>query len=184
MTNQQLFLENTPAFILFAILIVIFLFWRIKPVEFRKIPWSHFCIAAALFWGSLTLIFVLIGWDLYYSHFTPHYFRYLAPLASIFIYPLWSLAFRWIAFRLPANPIVSFCILGGLQSFYEHAVAIYRLNLLEVPLLEGTTPVAIFIFAFFEYVVYWGIVVLITLVVGRIRYRQWLFSESNSANAT
>ncbi len=170
---QQQILENTPLFILIAVITVLILVWRIKPGEFRATQWLNFCIAAGVFWGCFSLILVLTMWDRFYRHFAPPYYYFVALLASIFVYPIWSLALRWIALRLPGNPIVWFCILGGLQAIFEHAIAVYRLDLLAVPFLAGSTPTAIFIFSFFEYIVYWGIVVYLAVVIRRLRQRYW-----------
>ena len=177
-------LENTFLFALLAIISVVLLVWRIKPDEFRKLTWWRFCIAAAIFWGSLSLILVLSAWDHFYSHFTPNYYRYVAPLAALFIYPLWSLVLRWIALRLPVHPILGFCMLGGIQGILEHAVAINRLNLLTVPFLAGSGPLAVYVLALFEYIVYWGIVVFLAIVVGRIQDRFWGVSETNPVPST
>jgi hypothetical protein len=84
------------------------------------------------------------------------------------VYPLAALLFRWIALRLPGNPVLWFCLLGGLESIAEHAVAIYRLNILRIPILRGSTAAAIFLFAFFEYVVYWGAALWLSLLVDRL----------------
>lgn len=164
-------LENTVVFTLLAVVVTALLSWRIKTSEFRRIPWFHFCIAAALFWGVFSLILILVGWEFYYSQFAPHNFRYIIPIVAIIVYPLWSLIIRWIAVRSPYYPVLVFCILGGIQGTIEHVIAIYRMDILSVPFLASSTAMAVMIFAFFEYVVYWGIVVIIAKVIGRFLVR-------------
>lgn len=161
-------MENTPLFAALAVLALAVAGWRVRPDRFRRISWRWFGLAAALFWGSLATILVLGVWERYYSHFAPAYYRLAAPLASLVIYPLWAALLRWIALRLPGPPALGFCLLGGLQALFEHAIGIYRLNLLEVPMLAGSTPLAIFIFAFCEYIVYWSVVLLLADALARL----------------
>jgi hypothetical protein len=163
--------ENTIPFILIALLVAGLLVWRIKPEEFRQLVWYHLALAAALFWGALALALVLYSWGYFYSYFTPGFFRWLAPLAALLIYPLWSLLMRWIAVRLPLHPLLGFCLLGGLQGIFEHGVAMQRFNLLEVPLLAGSSPWAVYLLAFFEYAVYWGLVACLAVLISRLLRR-------------
>jgi hypothetical protein len=168
MTERLSILENTPLFTVFALLVVAFVVWRIRAAGFRQIQRLHFALAAILFWGSLATILILSVWDSYYAHFAPPAYKILAPVASILVYPLWSLALRWLAIRLPGSPAASFCLLGGLQGVIEHWVAIYRLNILKAPMLQDSPPAAVLVFAFFEYIVYWGIVLILADFVRRL----------------
>jgi hypothetical protein len=70
--------------------------------------------------------------------------------------------------RLPFNPVVAFCLLGGLQSIPEHAIAIYRFHILEVPLMQGSPPAGIFVFAYFEYVFFWGLALGLAGILNQI----------------
>jgi hypothetical protein len=84
------------------------------------------------------------------------------------LYFLLGLLLRWAALRLPGNPIISFCLLGGLESVPEHAIAIYRFHILQIPFLQDTTAAAIFILAYFEYVVYWSLALCLAIAVDRL----------------
>jgi hypothetical protein len=163
--------ENTIPFILIALLVVGLLVWRIKPEEFRQLAWYHLALAAALFWGALALTLVLYAWGYFYSFFTPGFFRWLAPLVSLLIYPLWSLLMRWLALRLPFHPLLGFCLLGGLQGIFEHGIAMQHFNLMAVPLLAGSSPWAVYLLAFFEYIVYWSLAAGLALALGRMQFR-------------
>ena len=61
-----------------------------------------------------------------------------------------------------------FCALGGLEAIPEHLVGIYRLDILEIYLLHGSMADDILIFAYFEYVVYWSIVLILALIIDRL----------------
>src|SRR5574337_834716 len=161
---QDLLVKNTPIAIVLALAGVGLLAWRLKPSTFRALDWQSVGIAGAVFWGLLAAVLVAAVWESYYAFFRPEWARVVTPLAAIVIYFFVALVLRWAAQRLPGNPAVWFALLGGLESVPEHAIGIYRMGILDIPLLRGTTAPAIFIFAYFEYVVYWSIV--LALAVG------------------
>jgi hypothetical protein len=69
--------------------------------------------------------------------------------------------------------VVNFCLLGGVESVLEHLVGIYGLGILDkVPLLRGVSSASALVFAFFEYIFYWGVVLGIAVLLGR--GWQWL----------
>jgi hypothetical protein len=157
--------------ILFAILLAVVVLalagWRVQAERFRALPWLDVGIASALFWGLLATGLRWYFWETYYSYFTPAWSRWLAPLAAVFYFFV-GLLLRWIALHLPGNPAITFLLLGGLESIPEHALGIYRFHILEIPLLAGSTALSIFLFAFFEYIVYWSIVLGLALLLGRL----------------
>ena len=166
--DQQLIAENTPAAVATAFVLVGLLAWRIKPARFRSLSRVSFIIASALFWGVLAALLVSFAWDFYYSSFVPGWYYFAAPLGAIVIYPVFALLLRWLTLHLPGNPVVVFCLLGGLESVLEHAVAIYRFNILQIPFLQENSASAILLFAYFEYVVYWGATLLLTVGIDRL----------------
>jgi hypothetical protein len=162
------FLENTPVAIAASLAIVGLLTWRLKPSAFRAMSWQSFGISASLFWGIFAAVIISFAWNFYYQHFVPDWYRFAAPIGALTLYSLLGLFFRWGSVRLPGNPTLWFCILGGLESVPEHAVGIYRFDILEVPVLAGSSAASIFIFAFFEYVFYWGVVLALAIGVDRL----------------
>lgn len=140
-----------------AAVIIGLLVWRVKPADFRAISWKALGLAAALFWGLMAVVLYLVYREHYYQYFALPYGRWLAPLAGVF-YFLVCLLLRWSAMRIPGNPTLNFLLLGGLESFPEHFLGITRMKILEIPMLADFSAQAIYLFAFFEYIVYWGIV--------------------------
>jgi hypothetical protein len=164
--------ENTPIAIALAILMWILLAWRLKPAGFRSIPWWSIVLASALFWGLLAAILYSAFWNSYYRHFASPINQVLAPFAAAGIYSLVGLLLRWVALRVPGNPAITFTLLGGLVSVPEHAIAISRFGILQIPALRGSTPASIYFFSFFEYVVFWGVVILLALLSNRLFKRK------------
>jgi len=145
--------------------------WWVKPSTFRSLRWQSIGIASALFWSLLAAVLISSAWDFYYTLFVPSWYRLAAPLGAIVLYGLLGLGIRWVAVKLPIHPVITFCLIGGFESIPEHAVGIYRFDILQIPLLQGDSPIAIFIFAFFEYIIFWGMTLLLAVGVNRLLVR-------------
>ncbi len=151
------------------------LVWRVGSSRFRGIRWWIFALACGLFWGVLALVLHLLYWDSYYSYFAPAYVNWLTPLAALF-YICVGLLLRWSAGRLPGNPVINFCLLGAFESVPEHLLAVYRMHILDVPMFREVNAGLIFIFAFFEYAIYWGAVLWLAILLDR-----WLPATKRAA---
>jgi hypothetical protein len=139
----------------------------LKPARFRQLAWALTGTSAVL-WGVLATACLWGFWDLYYRYFYPGWMRWLAPLDAL-LYGAIALALWWLALRLPGNPVVTFCLLGGVESVLEHLLGIYGLRVLDkVPVFQGVSPASALAFAFFEYVFYWGVVLGIAALLGRV----------------
>jgi hypothetical protein len=140
---------------------IAFLTWRVKPSQFRQLKWM-LAGTAAVFWTIFGIVLVSIFWNTYYQYFYPGWFRSGGILLFVpIIFGVNALAFHWLAVRAPGNPILNFCLLGGLESLLEHLWGIYGLKILEIPLLKQTSPASILAFAFPEYIFYWCLVISI-----------------------
>ena len=128
-------------------------------------------LASALFWGVLATLALVGFWELYYQYIYPIWMRWLAPLDTL-LYAVIGLGMWWLAVHLPGPPVLWFLILGGIESLLEHLVGIYALHILDkVPILQGVDPLPALIFAFFEYIVYWGLVAWLSL--GMLKFSDW-----------
>ncbi len=141
------------------IVLVALLTWRIDNSRFRSLRWT-LALTAAIFWAVFGIVLVQVFWDWYYRYIYPGWLRGAALLLFI---PLFfgglALLFHWLALRLPGNPILTFCLLGGTESVLEHLWGIYVLRIFDVPMLQAASPVSVLAFAFPEYVFYWCIVI-------------------------
>ena len=147
--------------------LVLLLALCMKPARFRQLSWAITGTSAVL-WGILAIACLRGFWDLYYRYFYPGWMRWLAPLDAL-LYGAIALALWWLALRLPGNPVVNFALLGGLESVLEHLLGIYGLGILDkVPVLQGVSPASALVFAFFEYIFYWGVVLGVAGLLGRV----------------
>ncbi len=155
--------------------LILFLARRIRPERFRQLP-GAIVVAAAVFWVSYGLLLFALAWESYYAKFLPNPAnRSLArSMLELLIYPPLGLLLWWLALRLPGNPTVNFCLLGGLQSVPEHLWGIYGLGMLDqVPFLQVASPASVLAFALPEYVLYWGSVLSLAVLLHR-GWQRWV----------
>ena len=139
--------------------LILLLVWRVKPARFRELKWT-LVGTAAIFWSVFGLVLVQVFWDAYYRYFYPAAFRSGGILLFVpLVFGLLALIFHVLAFRLPGNPIVVFCLLAGFESLLEHVWGFYGFRILEVPMLQAASPLSILFFSFPEYIFYWCLVI-------------------------
>lgn len=144
---------------------VVLLAWRIRPHRFRQLK-EALLVAGVFFWSTLWAWVLWSFWDCCYIHVFPDWARWLIPPAYGLLFGTSGLALRWLALRLPGNPVVSFCLLGGLVSLPGHLWAIYGRRMLQkVPLLQGVSPSSALVFGVPEFIFYWSIIVVIAVLL-------------------
>lgn len=147
------------------VIFIAILVWMVKPSRFRELRWT-LVGAAAVLWSSFAVFLVSAFWDSYYRYFYPGWFHSGGVLVFVpLVFGSVAWAFHWLALRLPGNPIVTFSLLCGAESVLEHLWGIYGLRILEIPLLQGSSPASILAFCFPEYIFYWCVVISIAALV-------------------
>jgi hypothetical protein len=147
--------------------LILFLGRRIQRPRFRQLHWPV-AVAAGLFWTSYGLMLFALTWESFYAKFLPDPAnRSLArSMLELLPYPAIGLVLWWLAVRLPGNPAVSFCLLGGVQSVPEHLWGIYRLGMLDkVSFLEQANAASVLAFAVPEYILYWSSILSIAMLI-------------------
>jgi len=169
-TGMDLLLRTALLVVLDGLLLAL-LVWRITRPRFRSLRWP-LVASAALCWGTFAVVMLNLTWEMYYQHFYTPLSRTLAPLAGLF-YAVVALGMWWLARKLALNPVAGFFLLAGVEGVLEHLFGIYVLDILSVPILADMSPAAILVFAFFEYILYWGAVLglaaLVSVAVDRLR---------------
>ncbi len=155
--------------VLFLTLLDVAFIWllnrRIKPTRFRDLKWA-LVITSAVFWGAFALVLVQVFWDTYYQYFFPFWYRTGGILLyAPSLYAFFALAFHWLAGRLPGNPIVTFCLLSGIESLIEHLWGVYGLGILDIPLLQEVSLTSIVFLAIPEYIFYWCSVISLAMIL-------------------
>ena len=155
-TNKDIW-GSTAVFAIIGILLLLPLLFVYPDVDFLQSP-QAIIAASGIFWGVFSVFAFRAFWDLYYQHIYPGWVRPLAPL-NIFLYAAFGLILWFLANRFNTVPVLVFILLGGIEGLLEHVIGVYSLRILEkVPVFNALTPGPVFIFSFFEYIVYWSIV--------------------------
>ena len=142
--------------------VLCYLAWRsINPASFQKLRWRLITISGIFFllvWTSV----LWWGWDWFYAYIFPHWARYTLPPIFAIAYALLVAGMFWLSLRLPGHPAVVWCILGGVEGLLSHLYAIYGLGAAaKPPIMQGTDPFAVLIFAVFEKAFYWSLILLV-----------------------
>jgi hypothetical protein len=144
-------------FALFDIVLVTYLARFIEPAWFRKMKWPVTAITGII-WFLIWLAMVIFFWEPVYHYVFPSWSRWLLPFLFGMGFALVGLLFWWLAQQFKGNPVINFCLLGGLWGMITHIVAIHRGILEKPPLLQGISPVSASIMPIFEFVFYWCII--------------------------
>jgi hypothetical protein len=158
-------------FVLIDTVLVIILTRAIKREDLLRIKWRLIIFMAFFFCLLFGSIVSIIFWDSVYSYVFPIWTRWIIPPLYGVLFSLVGLLFWWLAFRLPFNPIVSFCILGGLWGFTTHVLAIYRGILDKPPMLQGASSISALTIATFEFIFYWSLCLGFTFLFDRLRFK-------------
>jgi hypothetical protein len=134
---------------------------------FERLMWAVTAAAAltyAAIWGGVASWWM---WDVVYFALFPAWARWWLPLWYGLGFGAVALLFWHVSVRLPGNPAVWFCLLGGLVSLPGHLWGMRR-GLMRVPLLAEASPVAALTFGAFEFVAYWCFILALSLVLRRL----------------
>ncbi len=153
-------------FALIDLAFVPLLAWRIKPAHFRQLRWA-LAGTTAIFWGSLWAWVLSWGWDPVYSYVFPGWMRPWLPPVQGLHFAVVALVFWWGALRFP-NPVLGFCLFGGLWGMVTHTWAVYLGIVNKPPLLQGASPVAAVVIAIFEFTFYWCIILSVAWALRRV----------------
>ena len=154
----------------------------VKPDDLFRMKWRLVFFMALFFCILFGSVVSIIFWDPVYSYVFPPRMRWIIPPAYGLLFSAVGLFFWWLAFHLPANPIVNFCILGGLWGLASHILAILRGILEKPPMLQGASPISALTIAAFEFIFYWSICLGFTFLFERLRskLRQRIIHSHNT----
>lgn len=148
--------------LLFAILDAISLALTItvaQPADFRRMKWPIVGLAG-LVWAAIWLWAIGNFWQDVYRYVFPAWSRLWIPWAQALLSAAVAGLLWWLVQRLPASPVLAFCLLGGIWGGLTHAWAVVRGLIDKPPVLQGANPWATILFAGFEFVLYWSLVLL------------------------
>jgi hypothetical protein len=125
-------------------------------------------MAGGVFFLVVWIVVLVWGWDWFYSYIFPSWARYLLPPLFGIGYTMIALIMTRLSIKLPSNPAITWCVLGGVEGLLTHLYAIYGLGAAsKPPIMQGSDPFAVLIFAVFEKAFYWSLILLASWLVWR-----------------
>jgi hypothetical protein len=139
--------------------------WRINRATFRRFRWA-LSLTSLLFWSALWTWGLATFWDSIYRYVFPAWAHWLIPPVFGLLYAGISLLLRWLALRWRGNAVVNFCLLGGVWGLLTHVYAVSIGIVSKPPPLQGAAPAAAVIFAVFEFMFYWCVILSVAVMLG------------------
>jgi hypothetical protein len=153
--------------LLFALMDAVFislLVWRVKEETFRRLKWL-FVIAAALVWFGIWSWAIGNFWETVYAYVFPPWAQTWTPWIAFVTAGVVALALWTLSLRVKGKPVLTYCLLGGVLGSLTHLWAVYRGVVTKPPMLQGASPLGAVIFAFFEYILYWCVILTFALIL-------------------
>lgn len=138
---------------------------RLVSVElFRQAKWSLVGVAGAV-WFVIWSWAIGNFWETVYIYVFPSWGRTWIPPAFGILMALVSLGLWALAQRFRTNPVIGYCLFGGLWGVLTHTWAVYRGIVNKPPMLQGASPMAAVTIAFFEFIFYWCAILSLSVLV-------------------
>lgn len=160
--TNEIILRGLLLFAALDLILVTLLAWGIKPTIFIQLR-NKIIITTAAFWGVLWFLVLRSYWETVYRYLFPEWLRWPLPIfQAALTASVASLAWR-LSWKTKQNPIVVYCLLGGLWGILTHIWAVKMGVVDKPPLLQGAAPLAAIGIAFFEFMFYWCVILLISI---------------------
>ena len=168
--TTELLIKGAAIFALMDLVFVSLLAWRLKQEKFLRLKWP-LVIAAAVIWYGIWSWAIGNFWEPVYSYVFPAWAQVWLPFLAGLIAGILAIGMWVLAARLRWNPVLSFCLLSGLLGSLTHIWAVSRGIVTKPPMLQGASPLAAVIIAFFEYIFYWCAILVLAIVIDAMRTR-------------
>lgn len=169
--TTEILWRGTLIFALLDAIYVPLLVWRVKPEIFRRVKWV-LVVVAGVFWFSIWTWAISNFWETIYAYVFPAWGRYLVPPIYGIFMALICLGLWALALRVRLNPVLGYCLFGGVCGSLTHIWAVYRGIVTKPPVLQGASPVAAVVIAFFEFMFYWCVILTLS-ALGRWVWDFW-----------
>ena len=131
--------------------------WRVKREAFHRMKW-FIVIAAAFTWFGIWSWAIGNFWEAFYFYVFPTWAQTWTPRIAFFSAGALALGLWALSIRLKWNVILIFCLTGGVIGILTHIWAVYRGAVSKSPMIQGASPLAAIVIAFFEYIFYWCVI--------------------------
>ena len=162
-TTEMLY-QGALGFALMDAVFIPFLVWRIKEEIFRRLKWL-IVITAAFIWFGIWSWAIGNFWGQFYSYVFPHWVQMWIPRIAFIGAGVAALGLWTFSIRVKWNSILAFCMTGGMIGILTHIWAVYRGAVSKPPMIQGASPLAAVVIAFFEYIFYWCVILTLAAIM-------------------
>jgi len=155
--TTELLYKAALVFALMDAVCVPLLVWRVRVESFRRLKWP-LAISAALVWWGIWSWAIGNYWETFYRYVFPAWLHTWIPWTALVIAGTVSAGLWALSLRLKWNPVLVFLLMGGSLGCITHAWAVYLGIVARPPMLQGASPLAVVTIAFFEFMVYWCVI--------------------------
>jgi hypothetical protein len=163
--TSEILWRGAVFFALIDIVFVTVLTKLVKPDDLYRMKWKLVIFMAFFFCLLFGILVSIVFWDSVYSYVFPVWARWIIPPSYGLLFSSVGLLFWWLAFRIPTNRVMNFCLLGGLWGMTTHIWAIHRGILEKPPMLQGAGSIPAIVIAIFEFIFYWCVCLSITSLI-------------------
>ena len=168
--TTELLYKGALVFALMDAICIPVLIWRVSEETFRRLKWP-LVIAAALVWYGIWAWAIGKFWETVYSYVFPAWARTWVPwiafvVAGAVAFGLWTLAIQ-----VKGRAVLTYCLCGGVLGSLTHIWAVTRGIVTQPPMLQGASPLAAVVIAFFEYIFYWGTILVLAKIIGWVQMK-------------
>ena len=168
--TTEILLKGALFFALVDVVYVPLLVWRVRKETFQRMRWP-LAIVAAFVWYGIWAWAIGNFWETIYRYVFPAWGQTWIPLIAIIVAAAVAPGLWTLALRFKGNPVLIFCLLGGALGILTHIWAVYRGIVTLPPMLQGASPLAAVVIAFFEYMFYWCTILVIAALIDWARGR-------------
>lgn len=169
--TTEILLKGTLIFALIDAVYVPVLIRRIQEDTFQRLK-GLLVIAAALVWFGIWSWAIGNYWDTVYSYVFPAWAQTWVPWIALIVAGIVASGMRILALRLKGNAVLAYCLFGGLIGSLTHMWAVHLGIVTKPPMLQGASPWAAVVIAFFEFMFYWCTILVIATMIDWLT-RRW-----------
>jgi len=168
--TTELLYKGALVFALMDAVFVSLLVWRLKKETFRRLKWL-LVVSAALVWFGIWSWAIGNFWGTVYSYVFSAWAQTWVPWIALIGAGLVALGLWTLTIRIRWNVVLTFCLMGGIIGSLTHIWAVHRGIVTKPPMLQGASPLGAVVIAFFEYIFYWCVILMLATVMDWIGNR-------------
>jgi hypothetical protein len=168
--TTELLYKGALIFALMDAIYIPLLVWRVSDESFRRMKWS-LVVAAALAWYGIWAWAIGNFWETVYSYVFPAWAQTWVPWIAFVVAAPVALGLWKLTVRLKRNLVLTYCLTGGVIGSLTHIWAVYLGIVTKPPMLQGASPLAAVVIAFFEYIFYWCTILVLAKIMNWMQMR-------------